>query len=71
MRPTLLIVDDHPGFRLLARRLLESTDVPVERVAEQAGFGTTASMRQHLHAAIGVAPLAYRRTYRGPVAHPM
>jgi transcriptional regulator GlxA family with amidase domain len=55
----------------LARRLLESTDVPVERVAVEAGFGTTASMRQHLHAAIGVAPLAYRRSYRGPVAHPM
>jgi transcriptional regulator GlxA family with amidase domain len=55
----------------LARRLLESTDIPVERVAEQAGFGTTASMRQHLHATIGVAPLAYRRTYRGPAAHPM
>jgi transcriptional regulator GlxA family with amidase domain len=55
----------------LARRLLESTDEPVERVAVRAGFGTTASMRQHLHAAIGVAPLAYRRNYRGPVAHPM
>jgi transcriptional regulator GlxA family with amidase domain len=55
----------------LARQLLESTDVPVERVAVEAGFGTTASMRQHLHAAIGVAPLAYRRTFRGPVAHPM
>jgi transcriptional regulator GlxA family with amidase domain len=54
-----------------ARQLLESTDMPVERVAVEAGFGTTASMRQHLHAAIGVAPLAYRRTYRGPVAHPM
>ena len=38
---------------------------------QQAGFGTAASLRQHLHAAIGVAPLAYRRTYRGPVAHPM
>jgi DNA-binding NarL/FixJ family response regulator len=24
MRQTLLIVDDHPGFRLLARRLLEA-----------------------------------------------
>jgi DNA-binding NarL/FixJ family response regulator len=24
MRPTLLIVDDHPGFRALARRLLEA-----------------------------------------------
>jgi transcriptional regulator GlxA family with amidase domain len=49
----------------LARRLLESTDTPVERVAAEAGFGTTASLRQHLHAAIGVAPLAYRRTFRG------
>ncbi|GAB4080032.1 helix-turn-helix domain-containing protein [Modestobacter muralis] len=49
----------------LARRLLETTDSPVERVAADAGFGTTASLRQHLHAAIGVAPLAYRRTFRG------
>lgn len=49
----------------LARRLLESTDAPVERVAADAGFGTTASLRQHLHAALGVAPLAYRRTFRG------
>jgi transcriptional regulator GlxA family with amidase domain len=55
----------------LARRLLEATDTPVEKVAADAGFGTTASMRAHLHAAIGVAPLAYRRTYRGPVTHPM
>jgi transcriptional regulator GlxA family with amidase domain len=55
----------------LARRLLEATDTPVEKVAAEAGFGTTASMRQHLHAAIGVAPLTYRRTYRGPVAHSM
>ena len=55
----------------LARRLLEATDLPVEKVAADAGFGTTASLRQHLHAAIGVAPLTYRRTFRGPVAHPM
>jgi transcriptional regulator GlxA family with amidase domain len=49
----------------LARRLLESTELPVDRVAERAGFGTPTSLRQHLHAAIGVAPLIYRRTYRG------
>jgi transcriptional regulator GlxA family with amidase domain len=55
-----------------ARQLLESTDTPVERVASEAGFGTTASLRQHLHAAIGVAPLAYRRTFRGaPAGTPM
>jgi transcriptional regulator GlxA family with amidase domain len=55
----------------LARRLLEATDTPVERVATDAGFGTTASLRAHLHAAVGVAPLTYRRTYQGPLAHSM
>jgi transcriptional regulator GlxA family with amidase domain len=46
-----------------ARRLLETTDLPVDRVAERAGFGTATSMRQHLHAAVGVSPTAYRRTF--------
>jgi transcriptional regulator GlxA family with amidase domain len=49
----------------LARELLESTDASVDQVAADAGFGTPASLRQHLRAAIGVSPLAYRRTYRG------
>jgi transcriptional regulator GlxA family with amidase domain len=49
-----------------ARQLLEETDLPVDRVAEQAGFGTAASLRQHLHAALGVSPTAYRGTFRGP-----
>lgn len=48
-----------------ARHLLESTDLPVDRVARDAGFGTTASLRQHLRAVLGVSPLAYRRTFRG------
>jgi transcriptional regulator GlxA family with amidase domain len=49
-----------------ARRLLEETDRPVDRVAADAGFGTAVSLRTHLHAAIGVSPGAYRRMYRGP-----
>ncbi|MFF9691332.1 GlxA family transcriptional regulator [Streptomyces sp. NPDC014623] len=48
-----------------ARHLLESTDFPVDDIAAQVGFGTGASLRQHLHTAIGVTPLAYRRTFRG------
>ncbi|MEW2576848.1 GlxA family transcriptional regulator [Streptomyces syringium] len=48
----------------LARHLLETTDWPVDLVAHRAGFGTGASLRQHLHAAIGVSPQAYRRTFR-------
>jgi AraC-like DNA-binding protein len=47
-----------------ARLLLETTDLAVDEVARQAGFGTSVSLRQHLHAAVGVAPLAYRRTFR-------
>ncbi|GHF79117.1 GlxA family transcriptional regulator [Streptomyces griseosporeus] len=47
-----------------ARQLLESTDLSVDQVARQAGFGTAQSMRQHLQAALGVTPTAYRRTFR-------
>jgi transcriptional regulator GlxA family with amidase domain len=56
------------GQRLaLARQLLESTDAPIDRVAADAGFGTPASLRQHLRATIGVPPGTYRRSYRGGV----
>ncbi|MEU1822140.1 helix-turn-helix domain-containing protein [Streptomyces abikoensis] len=48
----------------LARHLLESSDLPVTRVAQRVGFGTDTTLRQHLHAAIGVSPGAYRRTFR-------
>ncbi|PZG54434.1 AraC family transcriptional regulator [Spongiactinospora gelatinilytica] len=51
-----------------ARRLLESTDLPVDRIASEVGFGTAASLRQHLNAAIGVSPATYRRTFRPPLA---
>ncbi|WP_432107858.1 GlxA family transcriptional regulator [Streptomyces sp. AA1529] len=51
-----------------ARQLLEETDLPVERVAARAGFGTAASLRQHFHAALGVSPRAYRRTFRAETA---
>ncbi len=47
-----------------ARHLLESTDLSVDRVAHDAGFGTAQSMRQHLQATLGVTPTAYRRTFR-------
>jgi transcriptional regulator GlxA family with amidase domain len=47
-----------------ARHLLESTDLSVDQVARDAGFGTAQSMRQHLQAALGVTPTSYRRTFR-------
>ncbi|MER6346914.1 GlxA family transcriptional regulator [Streptomyces sp. NPDC001595] len=47
-----------------ARQLLETGDLSVDQIAGHVGFATAASLRQHLHAAIGVSPQAYRRTFQ-------
>jgi len=47
-----------------ARLLLESTDLAVDAVARRSGLGSATALRQHLQATIGVAPAAYRRTFR-------
>ncbi|MFF3016472.1 GlxA family transcriptional regulator [Streptomyces sp. NPDC057939] len=47
-----------------ARRLLERTELSMEQVAREAGFGTAQSLRKHVQAALGVSPTAYRRTFR-------
>ena len=49
---------------LLASRLLETTDEPVEAVAARCGMGTAANLRVHFQRAVGTSPLAYRRTFR-------
>ncbi|MGF7235463.1 MAG: GlxA family transcriptional regulator [Frankia sp.] len=48
----------------LARHLLEHSDLTIDRIAESSGFGTAASLRQHLRGAIAVSPNAYRKTFR-------
>ncbi|MFF4345823.1 GlxA family transcriptional regulator [Streptomyces sp. NPDC001530] len=47
-----------------ARHLLEASDLSVDQIAGEVGFATGTSLRQHLHAAIGVSPQAYRRTFQ-------
>ncbi|MGK5692352.1 GlxA family transcriptional regulator [Streptomyces sp. URMC 128] len=47
-----------------ARHLLETSDLTVDQIAGRVGFATGASLRQHLSAAIGVTPQAYRRTFQ-------
>ena len=47
-----------------ARGLLERSDLPVESIAFESGFGSATALRQHFQAAVGVAPTAYRRTFR-------
>lgn len=48
-----------------AQLLLEETDLAIDRIAMDVGFGSATSMRQHLHAAIGASPSSYRSTFRG------
>jgi transcriptional regulator GlxA family with amidase domain len=54
------------GQRVLeARRLLEATALPVEDVAAHSGFGSAASLRQHLRRHAATTPTAYRRAFGG------
>ncbi|WP_405488585.1 GlxA family transcriptional regulator [Streptomyces sp. NBC_00096] len=57
------------GQRLeVARHLLESSDLPVDLVAHRSGFGSANSLRQHMRTALGVSPIAYRRTFQPDAA---
>jgi AraC family transcriptional regulator, transcriptional activator FtrA len=49
---------------VLAQRLLEGTDLPVELVARRAGFGSAATLRLHFARVVGTPPLAYRQVFR-------
>lgn len=46
-----------------ARRLLETTDLPIDRVATASGLGTATNLRQRLRDCVGVTPTAYRRRF--------
>jgi transcriptional regulator GlxA family with amidase domain len=46
-----------------AQRLLETTDLVVERVAGESGFGSASVMREHFGEIVGTTPLAYRRAF--------
>lgn len=47
-----------------ARELLENTDMTVESIAAQCGFGSVAAMRTHLRRVTATTPSAYRRAFR-------
>jgi len=49
---------------LLARRMLEAGDDPIETVAARAGFANAAMLRHHFSDKVGTSPAAYRRTFR-------
>lgn len=47
----------------LAQRLLETTDLGVESVAERSGFVTAANLRKHFQRLLRTNPQSYRRTF--------
>lgn len=46
-----------------AQQLLETTDLPIERIAAEAGFGTPLSLRQQFSTQLGTSPSDYRRSF--------
>ncbi len=54
------------GQRLvLAQRLLEITSKPIDRIAQESGFGSEASLRQHFSRTLKTSPARYRKEFRG------
>ncbi|MEV6770067.1 helix-turn-helix domain-containing protein [Nocardia sp. NPDC051030] len=47
-----------------ARQLLESTDLPVERISQLCGMGTAGNLRHHFTREVGVTPMTYRRSFQ-------
>lgn len=50
---------------LLAQRILESTDKPLEAVALEAGFGSENLLRHHFRKILSSSPARYRKEFRG------
>lgn len=50
---------------LRAQTLLEESDLSIESIARETGFGQAVLLRHHFQRALGTSPAAYRRTFRG------
>lgn len=48
-----------------ARELLESTTLPIERIAAQCGFGSATALRHHFRLKLGISPTAYQARFAG------
>jgi AraC family transcriptional regulator, transcriptional activator FtrA len=46
-----------------AKRLLESTSLPVERISADVGFGSVQTLRHHFRTQLGLSPREYRNTF--------
>ncbi|MCK2030431.1 GlxA family transcriptional regulator [Microbacterium galbinum] len=46
-----------------AQRMLERTDLPLDRIADECGFGSAAVLRQNFARVLGLTPTAYRARF--------
>jgi transcriptional regulator GlxA family with amidase domain len=53
---------------LRAQELLESTDLNIDEVAREAGFGHPVLLRHHFAKVLDTSPQSYRRAFRGQLA---
>jgi transcriptional regulator GlxA family with amidase domain len=49
-----------------AKELLETTDLSIERIADEAGFGASVTLRHHFMRRVRVSPQRYRLSFRSP-----
>ncbi|MCS6127061.1 AraC family transcriptional regulator [Shewanella baltica] len=50
---------------IMVKRYLETTDHSIDRIAEQAGFASTTSLRRHFRQQFDISPSNYRFVFRG------
>jgi transcriptional regulator GlxA family with amidase domain len=50
---------------LRAQELLESTDLNIDEIARESGFGHSVLLRHHFAKVLDTSPQSYRRTFRG------
>jgi AraC family transcriptional regulator, transcriptional activator FtrA len=62
--PLAWIVRERVG---LAQRLLETTDLPVDVIAHDSGFGTADNLRKHFSRTLRTTPQSYRQAFRQPL----
>jgi transcriptional regulator GlxA family with amidase domain len=53
-----------------AKELLETTDLSIERIADEVGFGSSVTLRHHFTRRVRVPPQRYRAAFRSPEEMP-
>uniref|UniRef100_UPI00370DC293 helix-turn-helix domain-containing protein n=1 Tax=Utexia brackfieldae TaxID=3074108 RepID=UPI00370DC293 len=48
----------------LAQRLLETTDKSIEMVANEVGFNSALSLRNHFNTHLNISPMRYRQEFK-------